>query len=128
MSDHLIDPRWSAQTIFNRAAKHLLSQGRKSFEDDFSDTFAYLGADGAMCAVGGVMYKGRLRGRLKISPKLNTQPVWALVKRGLVAEKHVVLLSELQAVHDSDTPIMWRDALRRVGRKHGLDTSVLDNA
>ena len=117
----------TAQQVFDKVARHLLKQNKKSLiQSGAGATCAYRGNDGLMCAVGCLIPDDQY------NPGMELLPVTSLVLRhgGLpvicdVIAPHAYLLDELQDVHDREEPELWRKGLLAVAAEFELDVGVL---
>ena len=103
------------QQIYNKVAKHLLKQGRKS---SLMGTCMYRGPDGCKCAIGPLipdkLYETQMEHKTVI--QLCRAYKWF---RDQFAD-HSYLLSELQSVHDACLVRSWRRRLRQVALEFDL--------
>jgi hypothetical protein len=111
------------QEIFDKVATHLLTQNKRSIGFDGSvKCCRYRALDGSRCAVGCLIpdneYSETMEGA-------RVRKLTGVLDR-LELRAHVDLLAHLQATHDSYEPCQWRDNLRLVAIKHGLNTSVVE--
>ena len=126
-----------AQAIFDKAAVHLLKQGRKSFKEGQSRC-AYRGEGGNCCAIGALipdeLYHPLMDGE-GAEVKQSTDVRYLLNKFPEVAAilkpddmEYISgrdFLIELQAIHDSWQPKDWFEALCRTARHYGLNTDAI---
>lgn len=131
------------QQIFDKVAKHLLAQGRRSTAPD-GHSCQYRGQEGRSCAVGCLIpddiYDKRieaiavsvLSGDIKntdgsfVTYTKADQAYLAgvLLASGLKPE-NAKLLGCLQQVHDCADPASWKAELKQVARRFRLKTSAL---
>jgi len=116
------------QTIFNRVARHLLKQRKRSTLAKYPDTCAYRGANGTRCAVGCLIrnkyYSPTFEGLGSINPSVRE----ALRKsfgftnqpKETLPSDVAVLLCALQGLHDVDHPRNWRKGLTRIAHNFAL--------
>lgn len=111
------------QQIFDKTASHLLKQGTQSVLED-SDTCAYRGQDGLMCAVGCLInedaYNWSLEGTA-IDDSPNVQR--ALRHSGIEFDTDgqvMLLLTRLQAIHDTKEESDWAASLGELANELGL--------
>ena len=107
---------WTAQQVFDKVAKHLLTQDARSQE---GTACLYRGPNGLMCAAGCLIpdadYYGSLEGAN-----------WnSLVDRAEVPVEHHALIQTLQQVHDIRLPCVWLESLSNIAGEFGLNTEVL---
>lgn len=113
------------QTLFNRVARHLLKQKRKSFARVNGEIECrYHGPDGLKCAIGCLIPADRYSKTLEGHPAGNGVVMRAA---GLSSDQRMLALF-LQDVHDGKKPSRWRSALRRVAKEYDLDASVVKGA
>lgn len=113
------------QEVFNKVAKHLLTQNKKS--QDIEQQCLYRGPYGLKCAIG-FLIPDEL-----YDPKYETNGVFGLKEMGF--DFNIInidwyqsseLLGALQRVHDCTFPSTWKNELRKVATIYGLrDISVL---
>ena len=113
------------QEVFDKAAKHLLTQGKRSVDSEGG--CLYRGTDGSMCAVGCLIsdeaYSAELEG-LTVDVVCVRE---ALHKSGVPMDNAALnLLQFLQGVHDCDPVREWRSALRATAAQFSLNTAALD--
>jgi hypothetical protein len=112
------------QEAFDKAAVHLIRQGRKSETENHHGGAAcrYRGPNGLMCAIGVLIpdwaYEPSIEG---VSVDcLNGSALDAL--DGADRE----FLYVLQRLHDNDDARDWRARLGRFARRHSISTAILD--
>lgn len=106
------------QQIFDTVKAHLLTQNRQAFVKERGDErCVYLDPNGNKCAIGCLIPDGhpaqQFRGSL--GPLLKTYP--DLKKEW---ECSIVLLFELQCVHDEHSPESWPRELKTVAEHYSL--------
>lgn len=113
-----------AQTIFNKTARHLLKQGRKSMAKLPSGAgigCAYRGREGLQCAVGCHIPNSKYRPTMENKNPSADVVFDALPKiDGMNRDKAVRFWSDLQQVHDDARPRSWAKRLREFAVKHGF--------
>jgi len=125
------------QGVFDRVAKHLLTQNKKARLED-EDTCAYRGAEGTKCAVGclitdeaydylmegealvGVIVRDGSWTALSILPESRGHRLANALNASGVPTEAAGLLQCLQDVHDATTPNFWRGQLVDLARRYGL--------
>ena len=118
------------QEVFDKVARHLLMQGKKSVE---GLSCLYRSADGSKCAVGCLIpdeaydpkYEGKgLERLMNVYPKLRDTLELSPFpkKRGT----EMAFLTDLQILHDDVDPNSWLPALGALACRYKLDTKVLD--
>lgn len=122
------------QKIFDRVARHLLTQNKKAWR---GNVCSYRDTDGLTCAVGCLIpperYEARFEG-LDISRpdgldsrgEARAALYAALHAAGVDAKRSERLLRHLQSVHDDYNVEEWPEDLARVACAHGLSAAVLD--
>jgi hypothetical protein len=113
----------SEQETFDIVARHLLTQGCKSYGDYEYGLSMYRNLDGMKCAVGALipddMYDLGIEGLRADKPAISR----ILLKLG----HNVALCRELQIIHDHFCTMEWHDKLRLLAEQHGLNTAVLES-
>ena len=111
------------QQLFDKTASHLLKQGTQSVLED-SDTCAYRGQDGLMCAVGCLInedaYNWSLEGTA-IDDSPNVQR--ALRHSGIEFDTDgqvMLLLTRLQTIHDTKEESDWASLIGALAIELGL--------
>jgi hypothetical protein len=108
------------QQIFDKVAKHLLKQGKRSKNEE--GDCRYRSPDGTRCAVGCLiptnLYHGKLEG-------VSAEALPNALLRQMGVHLNKLLLSRLQSVHDDIEPEYWRDSLGNVAKDFRLSTKVL---
>lgn len=110
----------TGQEIFDKVAKHLLTQNAQSMG---IMGCAYRGDNGLQCAVGCLipdeLYRPEFEGKTAHFLGRGLQDtLWGLENQGLV--------EALQHVHDRRPVSAWKDGLCNVAYSNGLATDVLD--
>lgn len=100
------------QEVFDQVANHLLTQKRKSKDGEIH--CKYRDSKGNKCAAGCL-----------ISDKEYNETMenvsWAqLVEDRIVPHYHVMLIRDLQIVHDKECPSRWKSALKRVAKEYNI--------
>ena len=117
----------SAQSIFNKVARALLTQGVRSVDE--TGRCAYRGEGGRRCAVGHLM-PDRV-----YSPNFENVYAGNLTEDVLVAmgcDSHRELLCELQSAHDDSATRTgklgrsWKAHMRAIAKNHNLSATVLE--
>src|SRR3954452_25038072 len=104
------------QQIYNRVAKHLLTQNRKSVKPGTMRCL-YRGPNGLKCAIGILIPNKLYSEDMERVPVLNLCRFPSLKSR---FDGHYSLLCELQTVHDSHPVRSWPALLRGVAREFDL--------
>lgn len=108
------------QELFDKVARHLLTQGRKSVDGNGS-LCRYRGCGGLKCAIG-VLIPDEL-----YSPELEGNPAWstAVCRAAGLYEGVRHLAQCLQDVHDEREPDEWRRGLLCVAETFGLSPNAV---
>lgn len=120
----------TAQDIFDVVAWNMLRQRVKGL--GASGGCAYRGLHGTRCALGWVLpddlYEPSMEGRgiSELACDLLHEGGDA-TRFARFALRHLTLLRELQFLHDTQRPDTWPDRLLFIGRRHGLNPSVVDH-
>lgn len=120
------------QQVFDKVAKHLLTQQAKSIEDD---ECRYRTASGLMCAVGCLIPANISTDILEgcnvhvFMPEDGTRPFTVdelkqLAKAGITAD-NLDLLRQLQLIHDTRPVDAWPHHLQKVAGEFKLSSEVL---
>lgn len=117
------------QEIFNKVARHLLTQGRAAMVDSVACRYRMELEDGCVlkCAVGCLIpdedYSESMEGRTL----WGNNPVRTILRRIGVQDPDIHMLCDLQACHDNYGASTWRDRMRDIAIRHCLDETVLDS-
>lgn len=110
------------QQIFNRAARHLLTQNKRCVDNEGNCQYRY---SGLKCAAGVLIpdhkYCKEMEGASWTFA--NAKPSLKKIVQQVGHKRFVV---ELQLVHDRNTPDKWAGILVCVGEHHNLDTTVVE--
>ena len=116
------------QSLFDTIAKHLLTQNQQAVEmvavdGEVVKKCRYRSSDGLKCAVGCLikddLYDIRFEGScVSWNPGLRHILQESLGRA--VYEQEIVLLADLQEVHDDLLPSKWPEALADVAKRYGL--------
>ena len=113
------------QEIFDKAAAHLLEQGKRARENG-KCCYRTSGSGTVLkCAVGALIPDELY------DPLLEGLPaIWGFPDGGGESElrRKVALLESLQIVHDQFHEDSWKDELTKLAKAVGLSTKVLENA
>lgn len=109
----------TAQQVFEKSARHLLTQKECSFLSRSSMSCAYRGEGGKQCAAGPFIsdkeYKEEMEGR-----------GWSKVANAFgLSKNHAPLVGSLQCIHDDCSPSEWRDELIILGEKENLSVTFI---
>jgi hypothetical protein len=111
------------QIAFNKAATHLLKQGKKAMgSSSHSITCVYRNPEGLMCAVGCLIPDAEYR--------CSFENRRAIDIKGRVSTLRMFdddFLTELQLIHDQNFPEEWPEQLRVFAKTYNLTTEVLDD-
>lgn len=108
-----------AQTVFNKVARHLLTQKKRCAN---SENCLYHSKNGLKCAAGCLIPDEQYD---DIKDKEGKSWIH-LVFHKLVSSSHMNLIESLQYIHDDHPPEEWKDSLCRLATKFGLNTKILD--
>lgn len=113
------------QSVYDRVALHLLTQGEPSFDADRE--CAYRGVNNTSCAVGCLIkdefYYPDLEGWSVTREATRRVLELSGVDVDMTTE---FMLMNLQQLHDHHPPKTWAQQLCIVATKYGLSTSVVD--
>ncbi|WP_321941684.1 hypothetical protein [Paraburkholderia tropica] len=122
-----------AQALFDRIARHMLTQRARSTVDGTRDCL-YRDLHGRACAVGAIIpgavyresmeHKGITALMLLLSLDEFNTPQHRAFSRFLT--QHAPMLMNFMRIHDQALPELWPDDLRTLARLHALDASVVD--
>jgi hypothetical protein len=123
------------QEVFDKVASHLLKQNMKSLDGDdpdlpFDDEWAMYRIE---FFVDGKLIKLQCAAGCLIPDEQYDESVmegsyWReLVDCGLAPDKHVLLIEELQKLHDRLPVGEWRPGLLLIARTFGLSPAVVEN-
>ena len=105
---------YTNQTAFDKVYKHLLTQNSQAMNADGTEC-AYRGSDGKMCAVGCLItdadYDPIMEG---------DEATWVIRDIDELSYVDSSLLNALQRMHDTGSPVMWRDKLQTLAIDYGL--------
>jgi hypothetical protein len=108
----------NTQEIFDKVAKHLLTQNAKSGD---GSNYLYRGPNGMMCAVGCLIddkaYRPDFEKHRITSPTVKD----ALLASGIVCQyDNESLLTRLQMIHDYKDVVNWKQQLESCANHFGL--------
>lgn len=108
------------QEIFNKVYRHLLSQGKRSINNN--GMCEYRTGDGLKCAVGCLIDDKDYKPSLEGTAVNNSQVVIALESSGInMADGIADMLFELQDIHDNHPAHTWKDVLKDLARGLNLE-------
>lgn len=130
------------QEIFNKVATHLLTQGKKAWDQEEQQCAYFVEATGDTCAIGCLIPKKLYDSDIEgggieclsteyasryphIAEKQNK--LYRILNKAGIRNISFKLLEDLQKVHDRDEPFDWPVALITVAEKYGLHHGVVDN-
>lgn len=105
----------SAQEVFDQVAKHLLTQIKKSKDDEGQCLYRH---GELKCAAGCLISDDEYHDEMDQGSDVSWE---SLIEKDFVSAHHVNLISELQCVHDSYNPDGWFNALKHTADKFGLE-------
>ena len=113
----------SCQQIYNKVAKHLLTQNERSVDGD--GCCMYRGNNGLKCAIG-CLIKNDYYDCEKEGNTVDEIRVM-LYNSDVIAENSstknynkILLMGDLQDVHDNNEPEEWKEELKKVAKQHCL--------
>ena len=113
------------QEIFDRVARHLLTQGKASY-DATRGMCMYRGPDGLKCAAGILIldnaYDPSLEGKMAEELPASTQAAM-----GLEDEHAVEIVRHLQSIHDNWNACLWARCLRGTANRFNLSFAVVND-
>lgn len=118
----------SLQEIFDKCAKHLLTQNKKSMTSPSVGVpyCAYRGDNGLKCAAGIFITEEEYKPELEGFNSNDNNVSIALRRSGFPeTNRSWILLMKLQSVHDAHEPCDWKNELRQVANYFSLNTNVL---
>lgn len=121
------------QEAFDRAARHLIAQGRKSSAEGAAvSQCMYRGPGSTKCAIGALLTEDEVGGLHSVMGEIyNTRPVTTILRYHFVESIRsldVDFLERLQAVHDGNAVPDWPLALRLFAEKWGLKATCVEEA
>lgn len=124
------------QELFDRVARHLLTQMKQSMVLDANDPRSrcrYRGPNGLKCAIGCLIpdekYSEELEGLAVPDPEFSAElspQTEKLLKVAGLTKKQCGLASILQALHDNIDPADWRDELTKIAQSFELKTAAIE--
>lgn len=110
------------QEVFDKVATHLLTQMKKSMDDD---NCLYRGPRGLRCAI------GCLIPHELIKPSINTKivnelPLKILRRIGVQTDEDIEFLRQLQRIHDREVPDNWKLKLYNFAKYNNLAWNIPD--
>jgi len=113
------------QQAFNKSAKHLLTQNKRSINLKAntydSNVCLYRSPDGSKCAIGALISDKEYRASMEGTCASE------LVRHALPHKFRNVstdMLQDLQEMHDENKPSTWGGKLRVIAKRYDLDSSV----
>ncbi|MEM5403807.1 hypothetical protein [Paraburkholderia unamae] len=125
-------PELDGQDVFDIAAWHLLRQHGQAIAPGTSKSM-YRAPDGKRCAVGWLMPDDVYSRSLEF---FSVRDLASMMLDSTRHEhhaftafliRHMVLLSELQHMHDSNPPAQWPARLRVIAHQNGVNSRVVDS-
>lgn len=111
------------QEVFDKVAKHLLTQNAESI---LGNGCAYRGTHGRMCAVGCLIPDELYDPKMERKNVMHVASKFPEVKQCGITEENMPLLAKLQQIHDLDPTSVWRQELAKVAQRFKLDPKVLE--
>ncbi len=108
--------KWTAQKIFNKVYKHLLTQGRRSEVTlpDGSSVCLYRGPDNTKCAAGCLIPDDRY------NKNMENKPWRSIIGAFPEFKDHEHLIDRLQILHDAVHTSDWETSLTRLASEFNL--------
>jgi len=104
------------QKVFNKVAKHLLTQMKRAVDEDNNCRFRT--TEGLMCAVGCLIppesYRKAFDSTMGLFSVIDAVPI--------LRKMSTNLLSDLQDIHDDNYPSEWRSKLNKLAKSNKLST------
>lgn len=102
------------QEVFDQVKNHLLTQNEQSISFTLTYKSCMYKVDELKCAAGCLIaddeYQDNFEGQ-----------AWGgLVKRKIAPNKHLILISQLQSIHDTSAPILWEGKLKELAETFKL--------
>lgn len=113
----------TAQEVFDQIANHLLTQMKRSVDDQ---KCLYRTADGLKCAAGCLIGDDEYLPEMDIYSN-NGGTTWSsLITKGMITVvEHSILIKELQKIHDYHQPFEWAEELLSYAIINNLSPTVL---
>ena len=111
------------QETFDTVATHLLTQLDTSLDAD--GACAYLGRNGAKCAVGCLIGLDEYSADIEGLSVVNLHIDYPIFFKN-INDENVEILSKLQSIHDGAEPAEWKVSLGELAKANALNTEVLD--
>lgn len=113
----------TGQDVFDKVAKHFVTQVVQSELGDESDTCAYRSPEGLTCAAGCIIPDEHYREEFEGTTWM------CLTEAGNVPKEHRDLIQCLQGIHDDNirlNALKVKMALRECALEYDIDPSILD--
>lgn len=116
------------QRIFDKVARHLLTQGEEAYESEGGYCFYRMKRDGKVlkCAAGALIsdanYSSGLEGLC-----VDEFPVSAALRQSGVPHEWLGDVAALLMIHDHCVPASWMEALKEFAEERNLSTEVLND-
>lgn len=123
-------PEMTKQEIFDKVARHLLTQNKRASRNN---ECAYLSDDGLKCAAGCLLQEGSeaRASRVRWPGSRRLQVVTLPEDKSLYSQASRIgngdFVRGLQFVHDFFEPSEWHEELMKIACNHKLDASVLES-
>lgn len=109
------------QQVFNQAAKHLLTQNKKSKN---RSKCLYKSKSGLKCAAGCFISDKQYKKEFDSCSLTSWDDI---INEFNLTKKHKDLISELQHIHDAFHPNQWKTMLIELAQEYNLNTIVINN-
>jgi hypothetical protein len=107
----------SKQRIFNKVAKHLIKQKKKS--KDFTGNCRY--RYGELCCAAGVLIPEE-----EYKPEMEGKGWLSMARKGFVSGENKFFVNQLQRMHDNVCVPLWRSELIKFAKQHKLNYNFLE--
>lgn len=109
----------TAQQVFDQVAAHLLKQNEQSRNEDDSKCM-YRGVGGLICAAGCLISDEEYSPDMDVGSSVGGGSWGSMVAAGTVPEHHSYLITQLQRIHDSSYPHLFKQRLINLAASEGL--------
>ena len=109
----------TAQQVFDQVAAHLLKQNAQSRSED-GWRCLYRGDKGMMCAAGCLIGDDEYKPFFDQGQSAGGGSWAGMVNRGTIPGDHKELIGSLQKLHDCESPLSFKSALKRLADENGL--------
>lgn len=108
---------WSLQRVFNKVAKHLLTQNSRATKSDHLEECTLFDEEtGKRCAVGCLLPKSYYKKEFSEGER------WRRIREIIIPNSKLdLLMDDLMECHDDIKPSRWPQRLRAIARDKGLE-------